>query len=225
MMRLTGCILLGGLLGLFNNWWKRCLEKDFDEIKVEDTNNKWLLPCLTAIISGWLSSVTKNNYILIFNIVIVSLLILLACFDYQYMLLPTKVIVPGIIIACISRGVMYLITKEKYYLIEGLLGGIIGFGLFFLIFYGSIWILKKEGLGFGDVRLMAFIGIVIGIGELFIFIIISSLLAVLVGGMLLVIKQKSEAFPFGPFLCSGAIIMLLLGEEIMTIYLRCLNLG
>ena len=130
-----------------------------------------------------------------------TLLVLLSCFDIKYMLLPTKIIYVGIGVGVLLRMLQAYVTNELYFLWNGLIGAIVGYGLFFILFYGSMWLLKKEGLGFGDVRLMAFIGLFIGIDRLFLMLIISSFLAVLVGSALCVIKRRSEAFPFGPFLC------------------------
>ena len=153
-----------------------------------------------------------------------SFWLFLALFDYKYMLLPTKIIYIGLGINMVSSLLSYYRTGDLYDLMSRCLGALVGYGLFCLIFYGSKWLLKKEGLGYGDVRLMAMIGWYVGIEQLFFVIILASVLAVLVGGLLYMIRRSSEAFPFGPFLCGGAALMSLYGTVLLSVYWRWMGL-
>lgn len=215
---------VGAILGLLSTFWESYLVKDFDEIHVEKKWPKWLVPLICACLCLVAGSVAKGVSHSLFNAVFICALVMLTCFDIKYMLLPTKVILPSVGVAFIWLIYTAISTREWAYFINGLLGTLVGYGLFLLIFYGSKWFLHKEGLGFGDVRLMLFIGAVVGIDQLFIVITIASLLAVIVGVALLIIRKESRAFAFGPFLCIGTLIMLLFGQSILLFYFRCLGI-
>ena len=224
MMQMAITSGVGAILGLLSTFGESYLVKDFDEIDVEKKWPRWLVPLICACLCFVGGSVAKEMSHSLFYSVFICALVMLACFDIKYMLLPTKVILPSSCVAFIWLIYTAITTHEWAYLINGLLGAMVGYGLFLLIFYGSKWFLHKEGLGFGDVRLMIFIGAVVGLDQLFIVIIIASLLAVLFGGVLLMIRKESKAFAFGPFLCIGTLIMLLFGHSILLFYFRCLGI-
>lgn len=164
-----------------------------------------------------------NMLVSAFYGILVGIMSILILFDLRHMLLPSMLIYIGSAVALLFRIVLYVFTGATYHLLNGLLGAGIGFALFLGAFYLSKWLLKKEGLGFGDVRLMFFLGMVVGIDGLFLMIILACFIAAVVGGILIVIKGKSEAFPFGPFLCGSALIMMLFGEQILEMYFNCMS--
>lgn len=219
-----GVFLLGIIGGLLGNKIEEQLVKDYDEIILSKGWSIYIVPIITGVLWLQLWQSYGISLEIIGYMLFIELLMILACFDLKYMLLPTKVIYMGIGLGIIYRLLQLAITRESYFIISGGLGALIGYGIFLMIFYGSKWLLKKEGLGFGDVRLMALIGLYVGIEDLFILIIIASILAVLVGVILYLIRRKSEAYPFGPFLCGAAIVMVLFGNKIIAFYLGCLGL-
>ena len=164
-----------------------------------------------------------NALVTAFYGILVGIMSILILFDLRHMLLPSVLIYIGSAVALLFRMILYMLTGATYHLLNGLLGAGIGFVLFLGAFYLSKWLLKKEGLGFGDVRLMFFLGMVVGIDGLFLMIILACFIAAVVGGILIVIKGKSEAFPFGPFLCGSALIMMLFGEQILEMYFNCMS--
>lgn len=151
-------------------------------------------------------------------------LVFLACFDVKYMLLPSKVIYLGEALGIIFQVGRSWMTQSPYYLISGLLGGGVGVILFILVWWGAQKLFKKEGLGFGDVRLMGMLGLYIGLELLFLMILVASLIAAIVGLGLLIWKRKSEAFPFGPFLCFASLIMVVFEEPILSLYLSWIGI-
>lgn len=150
--------------------------------------------------------------------------VVLTMIDWDHMILPTSIIRWGIGVGLIEVFLQAWSIHNWYILLEALMGGIIGYGLFMLLYYGCQWLLKKEGLGYGDVRLMGFIGLFIGINQLFLMIILACLLASIFGIGLLLIKKKSEPYPLGPFLNLGAFIVILWGKQLLQIYLSLFNL-
>lgn len=215
--------LLGISLALLGSKIESQLVKNYVEIKEPKCWPVYIVPLVTGALSVGIYYLEGASLETLGKILLISLLIELSCFDIKYMLLPTKLIYGGIVVAFLWRIAQTWRAQEAYFIVNGIIGAIVGYGLFWLIFYGSKVLLKKEGLGFGDVRLMGLIGFCIGIEHLFLMMIIASLIAVAIGGMLYIIRGKSEAFPFGPSLCVGAISMMLLGEQIVSLYLRGLG--
>jgi prepilin signal peptidase PulO-like enzyme (type II secretory pathway) len=160
------------------------------------------------------------------------LLIILLVTDIEQMLIPNSVTYPAfIIVFIISAAIMLLSVKPHWffalpasgffmiiynYLVNSLVGGLTGFILLFLIAVAA-----RGGMGFGDVKLAALIGLMAGfpivIAALFIGIIGGGLVA----GVLLLTKRRGrkDPMPFGPFLCLGGIAALLWGREIIAWYL------
>ena len=83
------------------------------------------------------------------------------------------------------------------------------------------WLLKREGMGGGDVKLLAMIGAFLGWKMVILTIFLSSLVGSVIGIIVMIVKGKDfkYAIPFGPFLSLGAVISLFYGEPIIRWYL------
>ncbi len=148
----------------------------------------------------------------------VSLLIVLTCIDWEHMLLPTPIITFGLVIGLILRGLQAARYQNSAFLWAPLVGAALGFGIFALLFYGGRWLYKKECLGFGDVRLMALIGLYVSIDLLFFTLFLASILAAIYGVFQLWRRKRSEAYPFAPFINGAALIAVLYGYTILDWY-------
>ncbi|OON99047.1 MAG: hypothetical protein ATN35_02385 [Epulopiscium sp. Nele67-Bin004] len=138
--------------------------------------------------------------------VLFSAILVLSIIDMKHMLLPTKIIVfcgsLGIIIRlCISYNL-----GSVYPFLQACLGGVVGYALLSFIFCASSIFLKKEGMGFGDVRYLGMIGIFtsayVAVYTLFIGCVIGSIYGI----YQLYVTKESVPYPFGPFLTMGLII-------------------
>jgi len=96
------------------------------------------------------------------------------------------------------------------------LGGGIGFALFLLIA-----IVSRGGMGWGDVKLAALIGLATGFPLVFLAIIMGAILGGIVAVALVIAKRRKrrETIPFGPFLALATMITLLWGNNILSWYL------
>ncbi len=108
-------------------------------------------------------------------------------------------------------------TKEWDHLIGALAAG----GLFLAIYYLAIWVLEKEGLGFGDVKLAFAAGLLLGWQRMILALLVSSVAA---SAVLLTLRKKrgddvDKEYPFGPFLTVGFALALLCGDPIISFYL------
>lgn len=102
---------------------------------------------------------------------------------------------------------------------ESILGVLLGGGSFLLIAWGYEKLSKKEGLGGGDIKLLAMIGSWLGVHSLLIVIVLSSLLGSIVGIGIMIFQKKDfkTAIPFGPFLALGALAYLFFGNLLRSI--------
>ncbi|MGL4799960.1 MAG: prepilin peptidase, partial [Cellulosilyticaceae bacterium] len=101
-----------------------------------------------------------------------------------------------------------------------LLGGVIGYGVIAAVFYLSIWLMKKEGMGYGDVRYLGMIGLFTSPALVFMTVLIGSIIGSVYGGVLYFKHKESAHFPFGPFLSIGALISFFYGNQIMQAYIQ-----
>jgi len=97
----------------------------------------------------------------------------------------------------------------------------LGGGSLFLVASLYQWIFKREGMGGGDVKLLAMIGAFLGWQAVILTILLSSLIGSITGITIMILKGKGfkYAIPFGPFLSLGAVIALFYGESLMRWYL------
>lgn len=143
--------------------------------------------------------------------------------DARYRLIPDET---HVIIALAGLVNLFCnISNWWNYLLGALIGGAIFWGLGLL----SILIFKKEGMGFGDVKLMAALGFVFGIKNILVITLVSFVFGALIGGALLIIKKdESDGYiPFGPFIVIGALILMFVpADVIINIYITfCTWLG
>lgn len=108
---------------------------------------------------------------------------------------------------------------------DHLIGSAIGGGIFLLIYYGAILVLKKEGLGFGDVKLAFATGLLLGWQKFILAILIGSVCACLILIPIKIIKKTDSdtEFPFGPFISVGVFVALLFGADIINWYVALLT--
>lgn len=111
------------------------------------------------------------------------------------------------------------------YLLGGLIGGAIFWGLGLL----SLLIFRKEGMGFGDVKLMAALGVLFGIKNILVITLVSFVFGAVIGGAMLIIKKdETDGYiPFGPFIVVAALIVMFVpADVIINIYITfCTWLG
>jgi len=86
--------------------------------------------------------------------------------------------------------------------------------------WGYTLITKKDGMGGGDIKLLAMIGAVIGWKGVFLTIVVSSAVGSIIGLLVIKTTRKTikQAIPFGPFLSIGAIVYLFFGPELISWY-------
>jgi len=109
------------------------------------------------------------------------------------------------------------------WIVSGVANAAIGGGIGFVIFL-LLAIISRGGMGWGDVKLAALIGLATGFPLVFVALIMGAILGGVVAIVLLVAKKKKrkETIPFGPFLSLAALITLLWGSNILNWYVALL---
>jgi len=146
------------------------------------------------------------------------LFIVLMVIDLERGLILNKIVYPAMVVALLLSTFSSIFLPDIEivpFIGRAAIGGGIGLVVFFLIV-----IISRGGMGWGDVKLAALIGLVTGfplvIVALFIGIILGGVVAVIL--LALKIKKRKETIPFGPFLSLAAIATLLWGNSIISWY-------
>jgi len=148
-------------------------------------------------------------------------LVPIAAVDFPHQLIPDTVPIGG---ALIGIGVSFLPGGMEWY--QSLLGGLIAGGGLFAFAWVMGKLLKKDALGFGDVKLLAALGTMMGWGNALAALIAASFLALLVMVPFRIIRKESQESPlaFGPFIGIMGPIMFLWGESLQGMYWRAMGL-
>jgi leader peptidase (prepilin peptidase)/N-methyltransferase len=102
-------------------------------------------------------------------------------------------------------------------LMQAMAGFIFGYSVLYFVAYLFHFFTQKEGLGQGDVELLAFIGAFTGVIGCWLSLLIGSISGSLVGLILMITKKEQKLIPFGPFLALGAITYLLLQQSLLSL--------
>jgi leader peptidase (prepilin peptidase) / N-methyltransferase len=147
--------------------------------------------------------------------VFASLLILITFIDLDTYLIPDVLSVPGII-----AGFAFSFFATRLSWLDSLLGIVLGGAFFFLIAVGYQVLRHKEGLGGGDIKLLAMIGAFVGWPGVVFTVLAASLIGTVVGVVVMWRGRKGlgTMLPFGPFLASGALLYIFWGEEFYRWY-------
>ncbi len=146
-------------------------------------------------------------------------LIALFAIDLEHHLLPNAITLPGIVV-----GFVFSFFAEPGW-VASLIGAIAGGGVLFGIAEAYYRVRREEGLGMGDVKMLAMVGAFLGWRLALVTLMLASLSGSLVG-LLLIVSQRAGmkyALPFGTFIAIGAAVAASVGPALLDWYLRMLQ--
>src|SRR5690606_6863153 len=152
---------------------------------------------------------------LLFYSILVSILIIASAIDIHHTIIPSSLVIIGSICAIIFN----IIGWGRPFL-DGIYGALAGAGVIILMDLLALVFFKKQGMGGGDMKLMAMIGLFMGLK----YVLLSMLFSIYIGGIIFIILmlmgkiQKTEYIPFGPFLSIGTLVSLFAGAQIIAWY-------
>jgi len=143
-------------------------------------------------------------------------LIIITFIDLDYQIIPDIISIPGIFLGI---GASFFIPIMSWF--ESLFGILIGGGFLLLVAIGYKWLTGREGMGGGDIKLIAMVGAWLGWKAIPFVLFSSSLIGVLIGGGTGLMKKRGlrSRIPFGPFLSISSIIYIFFGPEIISWYI------
>ncbi len=143
-------------------------------------------------------------------------LVVITFIDLDHQIIPDAITLPGIPI-CFLLSVLVL----KLNWLDALLGIVIGGGSLYLIAFGYRFFAHREGMGMGDVKLLAMLGAFLGWKSLIFILLVSSFLGSLVGLSIVWAKRANMkyAIPYGPFLSLAGIAYVFWGPSVMNFIL------
>ncbi len=165
-----------------------------------------LVELLMATLFAAAGAALGPSYFLIEALIFIFMLITVSFIDLDHMILPDKFTLSGIVIGLLGAA----LNPEREFL-PALYGVLAGGGFLWAVAYLYYAFRGREGMGGGDIKLLAWIGAVLGWQAIPITILISSIIGSLVG-IVLAIRTKDGmtlAIPFGPYLAGAALVFLL----------------
>lgn len=169
----------------------------------------------------WPGNLNNNGQLVLFISWLISSVGLLALlvYDLRWMILPNKIIYSTFFLAAAGR-LAYIAAyapDKKQAVISWVLGVLVASGIFYVLHEVS----RGQWIGFGDVRLGLITGTVLADpGKSLLMIFISSVLGTLFAAPQLLAKQKalSTRIPYGPFLITATLVVLLFGDDMLGWY-------
>ncbi|MCS5710827.1 prepilin peptidase [Candidatus Berkiella aquae] len=184
------------------------------------TKISWRYP-LTELITGLLSIAVAYRFGLTWQMPAALLLtwslVALTQIDFNEQLLPDDIVLPMLWLGL-------LLNSQS--LFTGLSNAVFGAVFGYLFLWGVYWLFKlvthKEGMGYGDFKLLAMLGAWLGWQALPVIVLLSSLVGVIVGLSLIASKRltREQPIPFGPYLAMAGWLSLMWGDKLMQLYFK-----
>jgi leader peptidase (prepilin peptidase)/N-methyltransferase len=156
-----------------------------------------------------------------FGLILTWVLVALSFIDFDHKLLPDEIVLPTLWLG-LGLSLIPVFTDPN----SAILGAIIGYLVFWIVFQVFLRLTGKEGMGYGDFKLMALLGAWLGWPYLPQIILISTTLGSIVGIAMMVIKKASGelAIPFGPYIALAGWLAMIWGDEINHAYFNYMNI-
>ena len=162
---------------------------------------------LHGVVFGWTA-------LLVPRLVFACAMVVLFAIDLEHHLLPNAITLPGVAVGLIASTVL------PPGIIDALIGVLIGGGVLWLIGEAYYRYSGHEGMGGGDVKMLAMIGAFLGWKLVLVTLVLSSVVGSVIGLIVIAIRKggMKYALPYGTFLALGALVASLAGEAIVDWY-------
>lgn len=153
-------------------------------------------------------------------VVLTWALVALAFIDIDHQLLPDVIVLPFL-----WAGLLVNLSSTFTTLPAAVIGAAAGYLSLWLVFHLFKLVTGKEGMGYGDFKLLALFGAWLGWKSLPLIILLSSVIGALIGIGLIVFqgRDRAQPLPFGPYLAAAGWVALLWGDDIIARYLQIMR--
>jgi leader peptidase (prepilin peptidase)/N-methyltransferase len=159
---------------------------------------------------------------LLYYFLFCAALLVIIFIDIHHQIIPDRISLPGIVLGVIGSLIGNAITWQ-----QSTLGVVLGGGVLYAVAWAYYMMTQREGMGGGDIKLLAMIGAFLGWQSLPYVIFASSLAGSLIGGIVMLKQRRGgqTRIPYGPFLALAALSYLFLQPQIGFLWQRYLNLS
>lgn len=170
---------------------------------------------LTGLMSLAVALVLPFGWPVLFALIFTWVLISLTFIDFDTMLLPDQLTLP-----LIWLGLLVNMAGSFTNLQDAVLGAVFGYMSLWSIYWGFKLLTGKEGMGYGDFKLLAALGAWFGWQALPLIILLSSFAGAIIGIAVIAASKDKESrpLPFGPYLAIAGWVYLVYGVELNTLY-------
>ena len=174
-----------------------------------------IIELLTALVWVLIVWMTPVGWLLASRLVLATALIVLFMIDLEHQLLPNVITLPGILV-----GLAFSFVAPPGP-VDSFLGILLGGGVLYGIAAAYYLLRKEEGMGMGDVKMLAMVGAFLGWKAVLLTLVLSSFAGAVIGMAMMGLQRGSlrYALPFGTFLAVGTLIAMLFGDAILAWYL------
>lgn len=176
-----------------------------------------LVELATALLSVWVASFFGFGAAGLVAVIATWLLVAMTFIDIDKMLLPDELTLP-----LLWLGLIVSLWEVYVPPTDAIIGAAAGYLSLWSVYWAFKLLTGKEGMGYGDFKLLAALGAFTGWQGLPTIIILSSLVGAVVGISLILLKknESSQAIPFGPYLAVAGWVTLMYGNDIQQAYIN-----
>lgn len=173
-----------------------------------------LVTGLASLLLVWQLGATPEAY---FGLILLWCLIALTMIDIDHQLLPDSITIP-----LVWLGLLVNVFGVYTSLESAVIGAMVGYLSLWSIYWAFKLATGKEGMGFGDFKLLAALGAWMGWQMLPLVVILSSFVGAFlgIGGILLLGRDKAKPMPFGPYLAIAGLVAFLWGDVLLSQHLQ-----
>ena len=175
-----------------------------------------LVELVTALLTLFLFMRFGPTFVFLVLFLFCSAMVVVTFIDLEHQIIPDVISLPGIV-----AGFIFSFFIPQIGWLNSLIGIVVGGGSLWLVASGYELLTKKEGMGGGDIKLLAMMGAFFGWKAIPFIIFVSSLVGSVIGVTVMLIRKKDAklAIPFGPFLALGAVLYIFFGSQLIHLYL------
>ena len=229
--------LVGLVVGQLIDWankrlpeYKKVFSKEIFTQYFRNFTPNYLLMCINALMYLGVLYTFGVSIDLFEYLILVPLLLSAFCIDLKLQIIPNR-----LNLSIFEVGLLFTFIKVIANtslgiatLTDSILGMLVGGGIFLFINLIGGLIAGKEAMGFGDVKLMAGLGLFFGWINIIIVSVLAFLLAAIISIGILIVKRKkvNEYIPFGPFIVASCFVVIFTPFDLLlTVMLKIFTLG